>query len=309
VIRVALTVAALAAVPPDLVAVALDSGGGPVHLGQVFLRAGEPARVVACALDDAGCRAPLPDGVARWSLLRAVPRDYDNVASCGRDRVRTRCAATLEWVEEPLPSLDGRAEFDVRDVEALRHPGTHRLRVRTAARRDEAPVIATMPERTLELVVRRDDSYVGLLTELLGTPFVLYPVRLPTGLHQTDARLGADCAALVIYGRRRLGESVRYGAPASLLDRLQPVAEAGALVAPGRENDPVLLDAEVHEGDVLHLGFQTAVLAEDRPPMGRLGGNDLVIHTYHGVAELRPVAELPYRRHPVRVLRWPAPPR
>jgi hypothetical protein len=63
---------------------------------------------------------------------------------------------------------------------------------------------------------------------------------------------------------------------------------------------------EVKPGDVLYFGFQTAVLSRDLPPLGRLDAGDLVIHTYHGVAEEIPLGRLPYRRSAVEVLRWPS---
>ncbi len=131
---------------------------------------------------------------------------------------------------------------------------------------------------------------VGVLTEQLGTPFVFFPARLPDGAHQTDERLGADCAALLVYGRRRLGERIPYVAPGGLRRYAAPIRGA-----PPRE------------GDVLHFGSQTAVLSRDRPPLGRIGPEDLVIHTFHGVAEEVPISALPYRNAPVEVLRWREP--
>lgn len=55
------------------------------------------------------------------------------------------------------------------------------------------------------------------------------------------------------------------------------------------------------------IRFHPAVLCEDREPLGELDDNDLVIHTYHGVAEIRPFSQLPYRGSAFRVMRWPAP--
>ena len=49
-----------------------------------------------------------------------------------------------------------------------------------------------------QLIKRDSDDYVGYLEELLTVPFVMPPRLLHSG-HQTDLRLGVDCAELAIY--------------------------------------------------------------------------------------------------------------
>ncbi|MFT3917375.1 MAG: hypothetical protein QM704_25805 [Anaeromyxobacteraceae bacterium] len=270
---------ALAAIPVTRVA-----GDGEAAKGAVFLREGESVTLAE-------------EGAARWSILDPAPADYDNVTACGPFGPSRGCAAPIRYVERALPALDGRARVDTSDVAELGTPGTHLLLARGV--HDTGPAT---PTDAVQVVVRRDDGYVGRLTELLGVPFVLGPARLPDIGHQTDARLGADCVALVVYGRRRLGEPVPYAAPARLHGWLTKVTAAPALVCPDGSFAEL---AGVREGDVLHFGFQTAVVSRDRPPLGILDPGDLVIHTYHRLAEERPVGALPYARHPVEVLRWP----
>ena len=91
--------------------------------------------------------------------------------------------------------------------------------------------------------------------------FVFWPKQIEHG-HQTDLRLGADCSATVIYGKRRMGHSVGYVAPKGLLRYLEAVDTNSVRV-----------------GDVLHFGFQTALLSQDTVPLGVLNDSDLILHS------------------------------
>lgn len=135
------------------------------------------------------------------------------------------------------------------------------------------------------VVVRRDDTYVGYASELLGVPFVFAPARLERG-HQTDLREAADCVAVVIYGQRRLGRAVPYVSPWGLWDRLTPVD-----------------DRPLERGDVLHWGWQTAIVSVDTAPLGVLDAKDRVILAWKGYVEELDVGELP-SFGPMRRLRW-----
>jgi hypothetical protein len=191
--------------------------------------------------------------------------------------------------------------FAVDEVPELARPGTHRIWVEIRAEGSTplaspggpAPVDPASAWDLFELVVRRDDSYVGYLTELIGAPFVFWPVVVDGRGHQTDHRIGADCAAVVVYGQRRLGRAVRYVAPPALHRLARPVS-------PG-----VGSQTWIREGDILHFGFQTAVVSRDLEPVGELDEHDLIIHSYHGLVDEVPFASLPYGRLPFVVLRWP----
>ena len=91
------------------------------------------------------------------------------------------------------------------------------------------------------------------------------------GGHQTDLRLGADCAATVTYGKRRQGYQVGYYAPKGLIRYLVEV-------------EPTV----VQVGDVLHFGFQTALLSQDTEPIGVLNDSDMILHSYHQSVEEDP---------------------
>ncbi len=317
----------LAAGPQLLIAA--DRGTGDLARGALALRQGEPARLLAVLRwPDGRCLAPhaglrlggRPCGAldaavaasARWTLARPRALDYDTTRACPPPPAAPGCHAPIQYDAVELTGLQGALEADVPATVALAAPGSRRLALQLTWQGETlatphptgGPEDDALVPHLFELVVRRDDTYVGRLTELLGAPFVLAPARLPGLGHQADLRLGADCVALVISGRRRLGEPWGYVAPGVLRRWLTPVGAAAALV--GADGDVADL-GPVREGDVLHFGFQTAVLSRDNTPVGRLDAGDLVIHTFHGLAEEVPLGALPYRDAAVEVLRWPEP--
>lgn len=212
------------------------------------------------------------DHQVTWWKRDVVPDDYDNAAYCGPPTPGCAQPLQVRWTQL---GTGKRLELEL-DVGAHHFAITDGL---DSPRRD-------LPDHTV--AVRLDDSYVGVLHELIDTPFVFAPAWLDEG-HQTDGRLATDCVALVIYGQRRLGRKVPYVSPWKLYDWLEPVQD------------------ELREGDVLHWGWQTAVVAEDRAPVGVLNADDELILAWKGRAERRPLGSLPFAGTPVAQLRWPDP--
>lgn len=272
-----------------------------------FLRSGDPLALAYVETDRAGeCRGgteayrrgntlvsckPLPtDRTVRWYIWETQALDYHNDRTCRREEAG--CAKPIVYVAREMTQLRGRSRFTPDELRPWLSEGTHRLYAATEPLPDARMQTNQRPPG-VEIVVRKDDSYTGYVSELRGVPFVLLPVTTGTGEHQTDARLGADCVALVIYGQRRLGRNVPYMAPPALKRFMTPVRQ------------PVDDSRAVRRGDVLHFGFQTAVVYDDRPPRGVLNNDDLVIHTYHGRAEVVRFGALPYRHMEFEVYRWP----
>lgn len=142
--------------------------------------------------------------------------------------------------------------------------------------------------RVFQVVVRASDDYPGFVQELMGTPFLLIPRRLPEG-HQTDLRIGSDCAALAAYGRRRMGEDVPYLGPAGLLPYLRPVR-----------------DGQMRPGDLLHYGEQVQVVLEDRGRKGFSDPEDLVIQSWKPFPRIVRRDSSGWEGHPFRIHRFRA---
>jgi len=227
--------------------------------GPTAVRHGEPVVL----------RAEAP---VRWWRREVAPGDYDNAAHCGAPRPGCAQPLPVRWV------AIGRG----RSLPLELPVGSHHF----ATTEGDAPPVATAPEHTV--AVRLDDSYVGVLHELIGVPFVFAPAQLEAG-HQTDLRLATDCVALVIYGRRRLGQQVPYVSPYKLYEWLQPAT------------------GPVRVGDVIHWGWQTAVVAEDLAPVGVLDRSDVLILAWQGEAERRVLGSLPFAGTPSTRLRWAEP--
>lgn len=225
-----------------------------------------------------------------WFVLEPAARDYDNSESCFP--MTKGCTQPISYRYRELTSLHGKGQVSSRALQQALGPGTHWIHATLSNAPPGGHLELKSRPPGFELVVRRDDTYVGYLTELLGVPFVYLPALTPAGEHQTEARLGADCAALVVYGQRRLGKNLRYRAPPALVPFTQPIPRDSSGEQP------------IFEGDILYFGFQTAVLSQDRERIGVLDKEDLVIHTYHGRAEEVAFAALPYRRSAFEVRRW-----
>lgn len=248
----------------------------PAAAEPVYVRQGENVVVTA---KDWG----IEGSETRWYRLKAVPLDYNNVTACGQKSAD--CLAPIRYRWEKLDALDGTVELHVGTLPQIFPVGTHRIRPV-----DGAMGARPVPNNAREVVIRRNDTYVGRITELIGTPFVFFPKNTPKG-HQTDLREGADCVSTVIYGQRRLGRRIPYVGPAGL-DRFT------ALVPAKRGEQPIRV------GDVLHFGAQTAVVSQDLPPLGVLGPEDRVIHAHHRTVEEIPWGELPYATAAFEVRRW-----
>lgn len=218
-------------------------------------------------------------GPVSWFFLRPLPMDYDNTKECG---FKPSCLDEIKY-EKTLIQVKSADEPLGLDYPGFRgNPGTFLI-----LSQDNA---GKMLHR---IAVRRSDDYIGYLTELIGVPFVYAPVYEEGLGHQTDRGIGADCVATLIYGRRRLGKKIPYVSPTKLYEYTVKVADKNSV------ND-IAIRAE----DILHFGFQTAVISVDNPPIGKLSDNDKIIHSYHKTVEEVDFSGLLYRDMPFELLRW-----
>jgi hypothetical protein len=147
--------------------------------------------------------------------------------------------------------------------------------------------IALCYNNIYQIVVRENDSYLGYLTELINTPFILPPVYIEGCGHQTDLRIGSDCAELAIYGKRRQGYNVPYAGPAGITKYL----------------DEIRTDS-LFEGCILHFGFQVSVLYNDKGVKGSLDADDIIIQSYENKACLIEYKNCGYYNYPFKPYKW-----
>ena len=265
---------------PDF-SIQVRSRGQWVHEDVVFLRQDEPCPVF---------RAFPPNGPApRWVLLEPVPGEYDLAEFKDSPRKPGQRLA----ISYTMRALGARGpEFQFTEH---RNPGSCGVYYLTLARFTDSlpdsglgtpePLHREFSPRVVQIVVRRDDSYTGLLSELFHTPFILPPLRVRHG-HQTDERVGSDCAEFAIYGRRRMGHAVPYVGPKGIYKYLAPV-----------QGPPL-------PGDILHFGEQVTVFWQDLGEPGIIDGEDEVAESWPPGPQVKLFKESEYYGRRFRVYRW-----
>lgn len=152
--------------------------------------------------------------------------------------------------------------------------------------------------------IRRDDTYLGWLTELYGQPYIWASAGRTAHTHQSERLEGADCADFVTYGWRRLGHDVPYtwtgGLPA--LTRQLAAGRAG--------DDGIYRDAAgkaiafTRPGDLLLFPRHVGVLVADAGEPGVLDVHDVMAHALFASPREVPIADSGYGDRALELRRW-----
>ena len=213
-----------------------------------------------------------------WIQYRPIFKEYNNLS------VKLGFICPITYVPEYIQSQGKTNTLDMLSPT----PGTKLIAFSPVPISD--PITTTHPlhlvqNNVFQLVVREGNTYVGMLTELLGAPFILPPKRLGTFGHQTDLRVGTDCAELAIYGMRRLGHDIPYCGPQGITKYLKPTTD-------------------IRKGTLLHFGFQVSVLYKDRGVLGKLDRPDILIHAFEDRVVLQAIGETSLVGKSCRFYRW-----
>ncbi|MBX7113028.1 MAG: hypothetical protein K1X64_01745 [Myxococcaceae bacterium] len=163
----------------------------------------------------------------------------------------------------------------------------------------------------MRVTFRQDDTYLGYLTELINTPYIFGSAG-PDGKNQSDLLIGSDCADLAVYGQRRLGKKATYTSSYAIDQQAPLVVTATRLTPEGAvdsKSQPIRWGAsknELRAGDLVHFpnSRHVGVLWADRPPLGVLDANDLIIHTCWAAPRIEPLGDTRCASFPWRVLRF-----
>ncbi|MCK4505100.1 MAG: hypothetical protein KAW14_05750 [Candidatus Aegiribacteria sp.] len=175
------------------------------------------------------------------------------------------------------------------------------------------PLHTLYPSEIVQFSIRTDDTYMGYLMELMNTPFIMTPRNTPGGNHQADDRLGSDCAAFAIYGRRREGYDFRYLGPRGIYAYLEPLydeqfypSEQGDIYIYMSEsgNSIEIREEKLQPGDILHFCEQVSVFYEDRGIEGLLDSEDILIQSWFNGPHFCMIRENGFFGLPVSVYRW-----
>jgi hypothetical protein len=152
--------------------------------------------------------------------------------------------------------------------------------------------------------LRRDDSYLGWLTELYGQPYIWASAGVSDRAHQAERLEGADCADFVTYGRRRLGFDVPYTWTEGLrrytrrLGGGRPRADGVYVDERGR---PLPFP---RAGDLVLFPRHVGVLVEDRGTPGVLDHADVMAHTLFASPHEEAIGASGYGDRALEVMRW-----
>lgn len=166
-----------------------------------------------------------------------------------------------------------------------------------------------LTDAVMRVSIRRDDTYLGFLTEMFGQPYVWASAGLSDATHQSERLEGSDCADFVVYGARRMGQKLAYTWTGGL-PQITTLVGAGSRGADGIYRDakgrPVPFSGV---GDLILFPRHVGVLAEDRGTIGVLDDQDLVMHTLFDSPKEQTLADTGYADKPAELRRFKPGPR
>ena len=178
---------------------------------------------------------------------------------------------------------------------------------------ETSPLNQRYPFKIVQIVRRPDDTYTGYLAELLHTPFIIAPMVTEDGYHETDMRMGSDCAAFAIYGRRRQGYRVSYCGPRGIYKYLKEIGKGplwarkafGTEIYASKHTQSVKVGVDgIERGDIVHFGDQVSVFYEDLGVNGLLDKDDLLFQCYNDAPHVTSIANSGFYPKPIRIFRW-----
>lgn len=288
-------------------------------LGSIEGQKPQPAWVYARASQKVTLHAELlrgvPDEGLRWYRIEPSTRAVDNTQPAFH-------WAKIAYATEELTHCRGKRACEV-DVIPRHLPrnahleGLGTMAFQLSATLPDGTVLQTpgaesidrggLSRRVFRVAIRKDDSYLGYLSELANTPYIFGSAGAE-GNHQADLLVGSDCADLAVYGIRRAGRTdVPYVSTWTIEKHAPLVVQAtarsssgayadarGRSITSAREGDLVLFPGTRHVG----------VLWEDRPPKGVLDEGDLLLHTCWAPPTVEPLGTAACASLPMRVLRF-----
>ncbi len=161
-----------------------------------------------------------------------------------------------------------------------------------------------LSDRVHRVSLRRDNSYLGYMTEMYGQPYIWASGGTADRKHQSERLEGSDCADLMVYGMRRMGHEIPY----TWTGGLHPYART--LSAGEKRQDGVYVDKNGEPipfpriGDLILFPRHVGALAEDRGVPGVLDTQDIMMHTLFASPREQAIGETSYAETSIEVLRW-----
>jgi hypothetical protein len=257
--------------------------------------------------------AEAPAAALRWRKVEPAAQTMSNTES-GEFRFEA-----IGYQATPMPDASGKGAIAA-DVHPTLTPdhgkgvGTMRFQIEvTQADRVIASAGAEarrgkgsggLTDDVHRISLRRDDTYLGYLTELYGQPYIWASAGKTDRTHQSERLEGCDCADFVVYGRRRMGKDVAYTWTGAL-------PEVSKLLAEGdRAADGVIRDADgkpvpfTAVGDIILFPRHVGVLTRDEEPLGVLDDGDVMMHSLFDTPKEVPIRDSNYADTHIQLRRW-----
>lgn len=161
-----------------------------------------------------------------------------------------------------------------------------------------------LTDAVTRVTLRRDDTYLGFLTEMYGQPYVWASAGLTDKSHQSERLEGSDCADLMVYGARRMGKQIKYTWTGGL-PKVTKLLAAGT-----RGEDGVYRDDRgqplpfPQAGDLVLFPRHVGALAIDKGTEGVLDDQDLMLHTLFDAPKEQPIKDSGYAQYRVEIRRF-----
>lgn len=152
--------------------------------------------------------------------------------------------------------------------------------------------------------IRRDDTYLGFLTEMYGQPYVWASAGMSDKSHQSERLEGSDCADLMVYGVRRMGKAISYTWTGGL-SKVTKLLAAGTRDERGvyRDRDGRPLPF-TQIGDLVLFPRHVGALSVDKGTKGVLDDQDIMMHTLFDSPKEQPIADSGYAQYAIEVRRF-----
>jgi hypothetical protein len=255
--------------------------------------------------------AKAPYATVHWTKLEPAAADYSNEDASGfhftpidyRTTALDAPATTIAADVHPTLTPDhgdgvGTMRYQIfvtQDTRTVASPGAEARRGRGSG---------GLTDAVMRVSIRRDDTYLGFLTEMFGQPYIWASAGTTDASHQSEHLEGSDCADFVVYGARRMGKRISYTWTGGL-------PSVTRLVAAGtRGEDGIYRDAHgkpvpfTKVGDLVLFPRHVGVLAEDRGTKGVLDDQDLMMHTLFDSPKEQAIADSGYADKPVELRRF-----
>lgn len=256
--------------------------------------------------------AEAPGAMLAWSRIEPTAANTSNTAS-GAFRFET-----IDYRTTAIATTGGSLVADVRPTLTPDHgDGVGTMRFQLAATQGARTIASPgvdarrgrgaggLAETVTRVTIRRDDTYLGYLTEMYGQPYIWASAGLTDASHQSERLEGSDCADLMVYGARRMGKRVAYTWTGGLPKVTKLLAPAGT-----RADDGIYRDTHgkalpyTQDGDLVLFTRHVGALAGDRGTKGVLDEADLVLHTLFDSPKEQPIKDTGYAHTPVELRRW-----